>query len=934
MRQFSPKNFVHRGTVLAEAFLLPASLLAPEEMRRRVLAWWRPSTQIFRLEGDLIIRLPDPVSINARRASGLPFVRYSKLVSAFPLEEKDLPQFDKAGECFVFLLGGEIKIVRPQDLRLEEIEGWFDVSDLQIIETETLGEVIAAPVVLKKLSEDDLDVRGELKDVPAPDSELGEILAKLKEMRETKSSGSLFQNGNQSSIAGTGSAAASFLTSIFGGLKNLFASADFSSGTNAGYTKAGGGGSDQSQPTEPNQFAKLYNRLRHLAVKAVVEMRMARVFGRRQAKYIHEMMEKFERGDLSEALKYAIPLEDMQALQNLMRENPISLFLPRPRSDLSISFGRNANGSTINLEDEWFNRLREIYRQSFERLESQGRIEEASFVLAELLKSNAEAVEFLSKYGKFRLAAELAEARNLPKETIVRQWFLAGEKMRAVRLAILHNCFEYAVTKLEQSNSETGAELREIWAESLAGNGNFPAAVDVIWKLETKRARAKDWINKTIEFGGTPAARMLARKTMLFPEDFNQIKAEFDDLILQGADVEAAEKRIAFARAVFKQSINGELRVLLRPLIRRIAGDAADESPHALTPKEFRELVVLAKDNALRTDLPPLPQTSMPVVTDRVFEINIAETDKGASFIYDACVLPDGKIAVALGEAGVKLFNRSAKQLAFFDQPAHKLVVSDYSAKAIAVARRGETFRLARLDFVERRAHHWCEAKLDAFASNYDGGTWFVGVADESYAIDANAENFEALWRVPDIGGAVRAVVRSPKQVKFLTLDAEGFETWWYELPNLTLRSRNQRKWLENAGESVLYTVNISEGGHSIVVMQQLSPSEESVAPPRFYALIFDHEHLARRLDFPPEVVRIDRPEIFSQYSAVTSYTANEATINIYFGGGNLTATITLAGAKSVSVKFDENHLTVVDDYGRLLVYNYKNRILHQNLRF
>ena len=100
--------------------------------------------------------------------------------------------------------------------------------------------------------------------------------------------------------------------------------------------------------------------------------------------------------------------------------------------------------------------------KSFERLEAQGRIEEATFVLAELLKNNAEAVDFLAKHGRYRLAAELAEARNLPKETIVRQWYLAGEKMRAVRLAILHNCFEYAVTKLEQENSETGAELREV----------------------------------------------------------------------------------------------------------------------------------------------------------------------------------------------------------------------------------------------------------------------------------------------------------------------------------------------------------------------------------------------------------------------------------------------------------------------------------------
>jgi hypothetical protein len=926
MDALTPENLTHRGTVAAEAFLLPAQILSREEMRRRVLSLWRAGAQIFRLGDDLIVRLPDAVRIDSRRSPGLPFVRYGRVMSAFPLEKKDLADFRDSGECLIFLDEGNLKTVRWQDLKTEDVGEWFDTAEFQVIETETLGgEAIAAITFMKPISEADLNIRGKLEDVPAADSQLGEIIAKLKELRENQTSNStnsLFQSGDDST--GAGGALGSFFTSVYSSFKNLFASGGSSSGADAGYTKQSGQ-QNAAQPEEPGVLAKLYNRLRHLAVNAVIEMRMAHVFGRRQAKYIAEMMEKFERGDLSEALKYAIPLEDMQALQNLMQK-PTSLFLPRPRSRLSISFGRNANGSSINLGDEWFNHLRQMYRQSFERLEAQGRIEEASFVLAELLKSNAEAVEFLAKHGKYRLAAELAEARNLPKETIVRQWYLAGEKMRAVRLAILHDCFEYAVTKLEQENSETGAELRQIWAESLAAGGNFPAAVDVIWKLEAKRARAEDWIEKTIEYGGAPAGRMLARKAMLFPEHFDEVKEKFRE-ILKGGDFEAVEKRNAFARAVFKQNINDELRTLLRPLIRKISSDAANTS-HSLALKEFRELVVMAKDNALRTDLPTFPQAQSPPASSQLFEISVSAADKGASFIYDACVLPDGKIVAALGESGVKIFSANAKQIAFFDQPAHKLVVSDFANKAIALAKRGETTRLARIDFIERRANYWCDAKLNAFAPNFDGNIWFVGSSDEFYAIDANGENFEALWRVPDVGGAVYAAVRSKTQAKFLTLDASGFETWWYELPSLTLRSRNRRKWLENAGESVLYSANISEGAYSVVIMQQ-EESEQS----RFYALIFDHEHLARKFEFPPEIVRLNRPEISNQYSALTSYAENKSVVNLFFGGGDLIATFSLEDARNVSTKFDENYLTIADDCGRLLAFDYKNRALRHNLR-
>lgn len=52
--------------------------------------------------------------------------------------------------------------------------------------------------------------------------------------------------------------------------------------------------------------------------------------------------------------------------------------------------------------------LRALYRAAFQRLDAQGRIEQAAFVLAELLQANEEAVSYLERHGRLRLAAEMA----------------------------------------------------------------------------------------------------------------------------------------------------------------------------------------------------------------------------------------------------------------------------------------------------------------------------------------------------------------------------------------------------------------------------------------------------------------------------------------------------------------------------------------------
>ena len=152
-------------------------------------------------------------------------------------------------------------------------------------------------------------------------------------------------------------------------------------------------------------------------------------------------MQMFEQGDMDEALRHAIPLSSIS-------DSPIlrmTLGLPGVRQNLRLNaFGRRPNSAMV-LGQSLYSHLHQLYRSTFKRLEAQGRIGEAAFVLAELLRANEEAVAFLERNGRLREAAEIAEARELAPEIIVRQWFVAGEKERAIQVARKTGAFYGAV---------------------------------------------------------------------------------------------------------------------------------------------------------------------------------------------------------------------------------------------------------------------------------------------------------------------------------------------------------------------------------------------------------------------------------------------------------------------------------------------------------
>ena len=680
---------------------------------------------------------------------------------------------------------------------------------------------------------------------------------------------------------------------------------------------------ESAPPPEPHRArggSRFATALHRLTGRTALASRLSRAVGRRHASYIRKMREMFESGDLDSALRHAIPL----AAEAGPRRLPLRAFAPR--ADLHIRPERSRHWSVAEISPDLHGELRRLYREAFHRLESQDRVEEAAFLLAEVLHAHEEAVAFLETHGRLRLAAEMAEARDLPPGLVVRQWFLAGDRQRGLRIAHRTSAFADAVTRLERSREmEQAAELRRLWARELAEAGDYAAAVDTLWPLEEERHRALEWMDRAIEQGGAPAGRMLARKAALTPEPFEPVRAAALSL-LESWRAEGAPARRAFADTLRRGLQTPAATTLARAAVRAVARDSGRLGAR-MEAADFRQLAVFSGDGALRTDALALvlPEPRLWAThggQGEAWQVEIAARDAGTVPAYDAAFLPNGLTAVALGESGVRLLSRGGRVVAELDQPAHRLVVSDHGDRAIALARRGDSWKLARLDFSLRRAEPWCEARLDAFAPDYDGALWFVAGPDGLLAAETAGKRLDGAWGVSRLPGSALAIARSTTRCS-LILAGEASEVWTYELPSLTLRRRDP--------------IAISPGirrTHRIAVCAEGTLAEPSPSGA-------SGRRITLRIHGGPEVEiplsgsgKPGEPAISGDWAALPVHVSDAVCVYlIHLPSASARAVVTLGRATKAGLRLTSQYLTVADDRGRVVVLDLENGQVRRDFR-
>ncbi len=750
LRSPRPRAHVHRGSVEAVALWFDPALLGEAEARRRVLAAWTPGAGVYALAGGFLLRLPAPCRMECAAAPGLPFTLEDGVLLSTPLSPSERERLAPTSGSAVLVRAGTAQVHPLEASRRVDVSAWLDVSGWDVVPVEGLG---APPPPVATLALVEAPTRARFGvEAAAPEAEV--MRARLEGRPVPR------------------------LPRAPGLLDRL----------RAWWNERGATGKalppTPSAPQGPGLFSLLAEWL-------ATSTPLGSLLGRRKAQYVRRLFDLFDEGNLKEALRYAIPLDKGAPSEHAR----VSLGLPGPREQLTIQSRQGGAASIFGGGAQVYAALRERYREAFRKLEREGRIEEAAFVLAELLHESEEAVSFLERHGRPRLAAELAEGRKLAPGLVVRQWLLARDVARAVDIARRTGAFADAVLRLERSHPAEARVLRVLWGEVLAQSGDYARAVEVVWPVEDARRLTGAWMERGVEVGGVAGARLLARMPLAFPERFDGVRTRALAL-LDSEDAGGAPARQAFTEALAREVAQEKKAAepglaLLRPAVRALLRDrAAGHVP--LKPRELDRLVQLTGDTALRADLPPLPPLPERAGFPAEAAPHVFDAAEGGPWpIHDAVPLSGGRLLVALGEAGARLVTGDGRCVAHFDVPAFSLVLSVHEDRALALAPRGELTRLSRLDLTRRRAEPWCDTRVDAFAPVYDGSLWFFSVADTVMAVDALAAEPRALWRVPQVGGQVLKVAVGVAELSFVTLNAAAeLERWTYALPDPTLRSR------------------------------------------------------------------------------------------------------------------------------------------------
>ncbi len=589
---------IHRGSVLASGFAVDLRVVSERTARQRILSSASSGLDVFRIHDLLVARFAEPARYICETAPGYPLVRYGRLLSSAPLEAKEVAAIHSDGDALVLVRDGValVKELVQQDkdavVRID-LADWLDLATfdrpagpLESVRTKTLSAVLRSGTT-------ETDARKPLG-APPLSAEAAVIMSSI-----LAGGGGNARAASTSTSSARHRAAPGAFRRFVGRLLSVLARDRRGSvrSEGAATAKASAPGQQLGPALPPKQslFDRLSDALQRAAAQMLIWANATSLVTRKRAAHLARTMELFEKRDFDAALRHAIPLS--KEIGEALRLPPPALRAPSVRNNLDIVPARGAAAGSLGLSEDLFAALQRVYRKAFDRLVATGEIEKAAFVLAELLQSDAEAVSFLERHGRLKLAAEIAEARGLAPGLIVRQWFLAGDTERAIRIARCTGSFADAVTRLSSSHQQAAESLRLLWADHLASSGAYAAAVHAIWPakgawpLESARRLAVEWIERALEIGGPQSGSMLVRRVMARPEALTDSFERVAKLL--DAEPRGQKQALSIAEEIRSLPVTPELKSLAKFVARTVS----DPDSELLS-----DLITYSRDAALRAD--------------------------------------------------------------------------------------------------------------------------------------------------------------------------------------------------------------------------------------------------------------------------------------------------------------------------------------------
>ena len=759
------------GTRELRGIWFDPDLIGEDKAQSRILHHWRPGSRLYKVLNGYFLEFSEKRYLHCAGLDGLAIAEMNGVLTSAPLHADEFAAI--ASNSFCLVAGAQIHTATLTLADRIDPSAWLDLSAISLRE----------PLKFPKAG-------GQSRiEEPAPGKGIRDILgdaipqasdqqkAFLDEAAEFIEGGKLPDDATQRKswsqkvrpvALGALGLMASWLSNLIDSRRPAKDHAWGNSGT-------------------PEKLSPLAQKLADFAAKMASMTGMSKLLGQRQAKFLREMMEMFERGDLNEALRHAVPLDSLQ------KKNTRQAFgTPRRRDSLSIS-NSSGLGSSISVASNVQEHLRQLYRRTFERLDREGKIDEAVFVLAELLKSGTEAVNYLESKDRVRQAAELADTLELPPEIRVRLWWLAGDFLRAAKLARLFNSFSEAVHLLEKKHAKEGRELRKHWAHAMAAKGDLADAAEILWPLEEEREQALSWLSQAERAGGILGVRALTRKLSLQVSDLKQSEASIRHILdMDGEAGAQLRARLALELITLKERSPASTRLAAEVLRHVLAERSA--GLNQLQKQDISRLSEFADAAIMRADLPalnlPMDMATIPFIA-RTSPLEMLFEERGLMRIHDACRLPDGHYLLALGESGVSVVNQVGKQLAHYPIPAHHLVLSDNGQRALALAKRDSTMRISRIDLPNRSVADWLTLPVTFWSRRYDGIHWNVVVNNRLLAIDTSVDKLHVVWQIADLPGKIFSYSENTHAQTLLIAAYDGIEQWRYLLPSRRLTQRD-----------------------------------------------------------------------------------------------------------------------------------------------
>jgi len=763
-----PRSLVHRGYVDAVGMVFSRAV-HEAEARRRVLAVWSPGTRVFALGPRYAVMFPAPRRVRAEQCTGTALVRLGTtpgLVSAAPLTPTEVRTLLAQGarpEGIVWVSAGLAEPLSLPASSLVDPAAWIDLDALQTLAVTPLGPpppvvVIEAPPTHTK------SLR------PATAAPVGDAL--LRSLSTL-----LARAGRTPDTAAETDATAALAPALHAAVRAL-------------PPPEGASAESQSGAMVQAPARGWWWRLREWVHRRWVGARMRRILGVQQARDLDAMIAMFRAGDLDAALRHALPLGASPG-PGVQPDKPISLdpLPPRDRLDIRLAPATHttgAGGGSLHAL------LTNLYREAAQSLEADGRIDEAAFVLAELMRLPGEAVALLERHGRYALAAELAETARLPPEQRVRQWLLAGETARALGVLRIHQGFVAAQNSLAKDPALLDT-LHTLWAEHLASVGDFAAARKVASTVPALAPSREAWGDALLALGGPVGIAVLVERLAETPSRWESLRDRVEALALSEGPA-GLRDRSRFAVEAARLAVTPTLATAARRLVRPQARDAARTSDPA-DLQALTTLVQVAGDPLLRADLPYWPTFARAPLSARSEPMRLVldAADTGPTPVWDAAALPDGGMLLAFGEAGVSLRSPDGTPRHLDATPCHRLVLSDRADRALLLAARDTSWSLARWVLPDGPATPWGACTLDAFAHDYDGDVWVVGQGGSVIALDAQAPRIKALHgptASPYTDGTrVACVARDTTSVTAVRRMLR-WERWRWHLPGWSMLER------------------------------------------------------------------------------------------------------------------------------------------------